>query len=402
MKKNFPHIWDETKIFLSIPCTLLLKDISNPTGLIIEGPPSGNKTTIISFGYGLGSLFYKSDDFTPRAFVSHASTVKADQLKKIDLLPRIKNKVLLVPELAPMFSRRKDDLVEVLGILTRVFDGEGLTSDSGTRGRRGYEGEYLFAFVGATTPLSKGVWDTIGKLGNRWVFLSTKKQEKSEEYLVDDVLGAREFKKKLADCRVAIQAYLSNLFDEYGGKYSVEWDRENDNREIKRKLKKLTDLVCRLRAPVKIWKERDDKDEEQYSFAQPIIEEPERLLTLFYNIARGHALLNKRLRLNEDDWAVCLRIGLSTMPYERAQMFNLLLKHGGELTSLQIQNELNCSQGNASKIMKQLEILQLVDKSTAGRDGFMVEIRLKDEFMWVLGEPALDWIKEVEESKQSE
>jgi predicted transcriptional regulator/DNA polymerase IIIc chi subunit len=402
VKKNFPAIWEETKIFLSIPCTLLLKDISNPIGMIIEGPPSGNKTTIMSFAYGMSELFYKSDDFTPRSFVTHASNVKAEKLKEIDLLPRIKDKVLLVPELAPMFSRRKDDLIEVLGVLTRVFDGEGLTSDSGTRGRRGYEGEYLFAFVGATTPLSKGVWDVIGKLGNRWVFLSMKKCNKSEDYLVKDVLGEKEFKRKIASCRVAIQSFLKNLFEHYGGHYAVIWDRKNDNDEVKRKLVRLTELVVRLRAPVKVWKEKDDTSEAQYSFTQPIIEEPERLITLFYNIARGHALLNKRTKTNKDDWQVCLKVGLSTMPYERAQMFNLLLKHKGKLTSIHIQEELNCSQGNASKIMKQLEVLQLVDKETATGDRFVLQIELKEEYRWILEEEVGTMAKEVEESKEEE
>ena len=74
-------------------------------------------------------------------------------------------------------------------------------------------------------------------------------------------------------------------------------------------------MVVRLRAPVKVWKEKDD-NVDQYSFSQPIIEEPERLIALFYNIARGHALLNKRSRTTQPlgkpasllqlFWFVCL------------------------------------------------------------------------------------------------
>jgi hypothetical protein len=47
------------------------------------------------------------------------------QLKKIDLLPKIRNKLFLTPELSPMFSVKDDDLNEILGILTRVADGQG-------------------------------------------------------------------------------------------------------------------------------------------------------------------------------------------------------------------------------------------------------------------------------------
>jgi hypothetical protein len=57
------------------------------------------------------------------------------QLKKIDLLPKIRNKLFLTPELSPMFSVKDDDLNEILGILTRVADGQGYESDSGVQGR---------------------------------------------------------------------------------------------------------------------------------------------------------------------------------------------------------------------------------------------------------------------------
>ena len=47
--------------------------------------------------------------------------------------------------------------MELIGILTRVFDGEGLETDSGVRGRRGYKGEDFFTLMGATTPFDKRV-----------------------------------------------------------------------------------------------------------------------------------------------------------------------------------------------------------------------------------------------------
>jgi hypothetical protein len=42
------------------------------------------------------------DDFTPASFVSHAANRKKSQLESIDLLPRVKDKVMLTKELAPL------------------------------------------------------------------------------------------------------------------------------------------------------------------------------------------------------------------------------------------------------------------------------------------------------------
>lgn len=386
MEKNFEGSWEDFEIILSVPATLLLEDISNPVGLILEGPPSSNKTTYLSLFYGHESV-HNCDDFTPKAFISHAANISEKQKREIDLLPKIKDKMFIVPELAPLFNKRKEDLVENLGILTRVFDGEGLSTNSGL-GARKYEGEYLFAFCGATTPISKTVWDSLGKLGNRWLTLSMKTKEKDNDYIVETVMGKTPFKEKIKECKPAVHNFLTNLINKHGGLYTVEWDRENDNKEVQKKIASLTQLVVRLRAPVQVWKEREDTNaKEQYSFTSPIIEEPERLTTLMYTLARGHALVYDRERLEEEDWRVVLRVGLGTMPYERGRLFKILLKHRGVLDSDTIQKEINCSQSTASRIMTQLEILGIVEKVTAGNSGVLkTGIALNKEFDWILRE----------------
>jgi hypothetical protein len=386
--ENFgKEAWNDFDIIISVPSIMLLKDISNPLGLILEGAPSSNKTTLLSLLYGHYKV-YHCDDFTPKAFISHAANIKEKDKRKNDLLPKIKDKLFIVPELAPMFNKRKEDLIENLGILTRVFDGEGLITSSGL-GTRKYEGEYLFTFIGATTPISKVVWNTLGKLGNRWLSLTIKKKEKSEEYLLTDVIGKKAFREKINACKPPARKFLTDLIDENGGLYTIDWDRENDNKEIKKKLVKLTKLVVKLRAPLQIWKERDDSnDKNQFAFTSPIIEEPERLLTLFYNLARGHAIAHRRTKLNESDWKIVLRVGLSTMPYERAHLFKVLLEHGGQIHSEEIQKKMSVSQSTASRIMETLKVLQIVEEATSPKNLEKI-IALKKEFEWILKEEVI-------------
>ncbi len=173
-------VWFVTDACLSVAATLLLQDISNPTGLNLIGGPSSIKTTVLSFFSNIKGIVYETDNFTPKAFVSHATNVKRENLAKIDLLPRIRYKLMIIPELAPIFGKRKEDLVENISILTRVFDGQGYWHDSGTQGGRGYHGDYLFAWLAASTPLDFRVWKLMGKLGSRWLFLNMPESERGD------------------------------------------------------------------------------------------------------------------------------------------------------------------------------------------------------------------------------
>ena len=52
------------------------------------------------------------------------------------------------PELSPTFSKKDDELIEILGIFIRVLDGKGYESDTGAHGHRGYVGEFMFVWLG--------------------------------------------------------------------------------------------------------------------------------------------------------------------------------------------------------------------------------------------------------------
>ena len=63
-----------------------------------------------------------SDNFTPKSFVSHSANMKKEELSKINLLSKNKRtKALLTPELSPTFTKKDDDLQEMLGIMIRIL-----------------------------------------------------------------------------------------------------------------------------------------------------------------------------------------------------------------------------------------------------------------------------------------
>ena len=130
VNRNLPSIWPALEFELSILKVLNIKDCTLPFAGIILGVPSSLKTQCIELLRSWPKTFY-TDNFSAKSFVSHTTAVPKEMLTEIDLLPKIKNKCFLTPELAPTFAAKDDDLIQILGIMTRILDGNGYESDSG-------------------------------------------------------------------------------------------------------------------------------------------------------------------------------------------------------------------------------------------------------------------------------
>ena len=101
------------------PANLLINGISQPVSLFLTGNPSSKKSTVLELLRPLPQVVW-SDSFSPASFVSGARN-----MEEADLLPRLRNRCLITPELSTLFSGK--NLPETLGILTRVLDGRGLS-----------------------------------------------------------------------------------------------------------------------------------------------------------------------------------------------------------------------------------------------------------------------------------
>src|SRR5437660_5110630 len=137
---NFPAYARPAEICASVIVELLLNDVSNPFALALVDVPSSGKTMTLNF-FDVADVAYTTDNFTPASFVSDASNVKREELANVDMLPRIRYRTLIVRDLAPIFGVKEDELLKTIGILTRALDGEGLETDSGVHGKRGYKGD---------------------------------------------------------------------------------------------------------------------------------------------------------------------------------------------------------------------------------------------------------------------
>lgn len=349
VEQNFPDLWQPTEACLSAIATLAFESMNGCTSLNLIGNPSGGKTTVLSFFYQ-HQLTHLSDDFTPRAFVSQHAGTKREDLENVDLLPKIQNKLLLTPELAPLFEADKETLTNNFATLTRVLDGEGLSNDKGTHGHRGYEGDYKFCWLGASTPLRDYVYKVMGKLGNRLFFYTMLEDEKSVSEYVQSFQEV-PYQKKVKAVREAMHTFLNVFFEVYPLR-SLTWNSEQDT-ELMRLVVQYAILLGKLRATLQQWK--DESGSFVNSF--PIIEAPPRAINALLNFARGRALLYGRQALTLSDVELVKYVTFSSMQYDRQQVFKALIKYEGRLSSEAAAEELHCSVDTAARTLNALSVL---------------------------------------------
>ena len=100
----------------------------------------------------------------------------------------IRNKLFLTPELAPTFASKEEDLIQVLGIMTRILDGHGYESDTGAHGHRGYNERMMFAWIGAAVDVPRRVHKLLSTLGPKLYFLRLSKITKTEDKYLDQLI----------------------------------------------------------------------------------------------------------------------------------------------------------------------------------------------------------------------
>jgi len=380
----FPECLSAAEVGISVFTQLLIKDVRNPFGLVFVDVPSAGKTITLNFFSSLRELAYMTDHFSPASFVSHASNKKKEDLAKIDLLPRIRHKALIVRDLAPIFAERQENLLKSLGILTRVFDGEGYESDSGVHGSRGYFGDYTFMFMAASTPILPRVWKFMGNLGSRLFFLNLNTSDKSEDELAD-LLIQKDFKKKENACRDATRELVLTLWQ--NNKDGIEWNKKGDPEEIRLVISRCATLLAHLRGTVNVWSEGADSDEHHHT--NVVIEKPMRINQLLYNLARGHALACGRTQINEEDMWPVIDVTFNSAQYNRIRLLNVLLEYSGTITTGLVESAIGCSNPTALKEIEVLKVLGIVNveshKTTdPGRPEKIVTI--VEDFDWFCSE----------------
>jgi hypothetical protein len=387
IKKHYPALLDAVHASLSVFATLSLKNRTKPLSLIFEASSGFGKTAVLQMAFpikipeGKISLLikcvYRSDKFTPKSFVSHAANIKKEDLAKVDLLPKLKNKVLITKELAPIFRGREQEVKENFSILISVLDGKGFTSDSGTRGQRGYEESIIFNWLGATTPLPINIHRIMSQLGTRLLFYEVKSIEPTEEELFAYAERGNSGKAEI-ECNLAVNKFLLHFFRKrpIG---SIDAESILIPSELSKQIVRWAEFLVKGRAEIKY--------EKDYPEWKPIAankaEGAWKVIDYFKELAIGHALINERLEVNDSDLEFVSEVAISSIPIHFRPIVREL-RIAEYVDSSRCKKICAVSSPTARKYLLELSILGIANLTKGAEEKNEADkITLSEEFLWL-------------------
>jgi len=431
-----PRVWFMTDAALAVHVACILRDTANPIGLIIVDGPSSEKTTVLDFFEGL-PMNHWVDKFTPASFLTQSANVKESQLKKVDLLPKIAYKTMIVPEMAPLFSQPKEILMESYAILARVLDGRGLSSSGGVHGHRELKGDYIFNLLGATTPLSQTAWNTMGKVGSRLTFLHVpsrlsrhERMKRSKAIMTSNLHYAT--KRRMA--KQAIRKFTDFFFSQFNTEdytlpedvpehlqskeallrhcgylpRSFSWDSQQDDEDVIDIMSQLAEFATKARSDLRIWTEQQDGHTETNSTGA-VVEGVDRLTSILYSLAKSHALVSGCGGVSREQLPLIVAVTLSSLPDNRMKAVELLvdptLKYKksavGTFTIHELMKSMSCSDGTATKVMRALELLGL-GEIEGGVGQTSSTFRLNEDYEWFITDEFRQYFRSWDEPKLTE
>ena len=360
-----------------------LKEREHCLSLDFVGPSGKGKSVSVNVLMPIDAstmnYLYRVDNFTPASFVSHAANKNRTQLASIDLLPKIKDKTMLTKELSPLFRGDLKEMQKNFAILTSVLDGKGYVTQSGAQGKRGYTGEYLFNWLGATTPFPDRIYKVMGQLGNRMYFYELAGDHPTEAALMD---FARNHKGNAAlkECQKAVQGFIEKYFQKHPVN-SVEPDSVTISDDLLLELVRYGNLISYGRISI-------DFDDFGNPTAAEAPEGPQRIILSLQMIARGAALANARSDVTAEDMEQIRHISFSSLPQGRRKLLRALLVTGGTLKAPEVESALGVSRPTALRRMEELATTRIAIFTEGTQESSTpAKITLADDWKWLLGPP---------------
>ena len=359
--------WQAYETCLSAVAGLLLED-KIPLGIVLIGPSGGTKTTVLNMFRDLpDDMTYYTDEFTPASFLTQAMNVGKDKLEEVDLIRKLPNKVFIVPDLAPLFGKKKDEFKHNMSTLTRVMDGQGFSRDGGVHGHREFRGECIFTMLGATVTLRPSVWSVISSMGTRLLFYRMppiKDDQSMKQALISQLSNSSTFEGDIQDIKKATENFMESLITERGGLRNLKWnDKTTETQENIQLIVSVSQMVTKLRAKV----ETNDKGE---YLSHKFFEVPHRVVNQLYKLSRGRAIIYGRKRLDKSDVMLALKVGLSSVKEVRGRIVESLFNEYPN--SLSKEDLMASTDLKPTKLTNELRILEeigIATKSTSGRAG---------------------------------
>ena len=383
IQAHYPKLLFAVHAALAVVGVLSMKNRMKPLSIIFEASSGLGKTAVLQMLFPFGkdkeieNFIYRSDSFTPKSFVTHAANVSAKELEKIDMLPRLKNKVLVTKELAPIFRGRETELQEKFSMLISVLDGKGFTSDSGMRGSRGYKEAIIFNWLGATTPLPAATHRMMSQLGTRLLFFEVDVSEPTQEELIAYAERTNVGKAEV-ECNKAVNKFILDYFKR-NPVGTIEPESIVFPRGLIEQVVRWASFLVKARSEIKYDKEFGEW--EPIAAARP--EGAYKVINYFKELAIGHALIHGRKEVTSSDLELVANVAISSVPGHLRPIIKELRKCDS-VNSKEGERVCAKSRPTIRKYFRELELLGIVElKKGSVQTNDPDVVKLVEDYTWL-------------------
>lgn len=361
IESSYTGLRETAHLVLAVAATTRLERNMPLAVILIGGPSSGKTSMLMPLTKGQPNSVLKEsvlrvDDFTPASLVSHASNRSTDDLKKIDLLPRMSGKLVVTKEMAPLFTGHEEELTKKFGVFASVLDGEGYVTSSGTHGERGYTDSIVFSLLGAVTPdvLTQKVYNSLNAVGPRFSFW----QMPDRRLDLDTWRGPVENRRAIEnDAKQALMKFVDDLFGAYSSG-SVPREEFTVSVDVGRLLSRTAVLMSRLRSKIN-FERGDDGEFHQISISH---ESPERAYCYLEQVVMGAALIAGHREVQTSGLKLALGLAIGSAVPKRKRVVELFFLGRIERSVFDVSRFLDISEDTARKYIEQLEKLEIIEK----------------------------------------
>lgn len=347
--ENELHFTDPSPLFLFLGAIAANYFRGNPVWLMLVGPPSCGKSTILMSASKLRNMHFASQVKNTAAFI----TWEKDSGQG-GLLHRIGPRGFLVlKDFTTTLSLDKDNLRDVLSVLRECYDGR-FDRPTGNAGGSSlaWSGK-LCVLTGATNEIDNAMQFN-QSMGERFVYYRYDNANDNDIFQQANAALGR-FQLDNTDQTETLANAVKELFD------SLQLTWKTDRREFtdkeRSRLAQLVTVACKLRTVVRRHNFRDKE-----IVAPPQYEQGARLAEVLGNLYLGMELVG----VNENwRWQLVKKVALDSGPLLRVEILRRIdgaNALGIEADADLLANEIKISKSQVTKTIQELNICNLIYK----------------------------------------
>ena len=312
----------------------------DPVWLLLVGPSGGGKTELLNTFIGSNHCCSISK-FTKNTLLSGYTNLAPGN----DLLFKIKNKLVVIKDLAPILEMGKDEQREIFSDLRDAYDGY-VSKSWGTGQTTTWQGK--FGLIAAATNAIDQRSKLFGELGERFIRVNLRTDSKAQTGFAMDRIGSEErFRAKLKE--------LGKDFLDHFKIVSLTQSPVAPPDVIGR-ISKLGILTAQLRTPV-------IRNNSKQIEVLPNPEVGTRLSKQLMRLAQSTAMLYESPKIDgKADYRLALRVAVDSIPRKRLNLISSLL--GGETSASRISEVTSIPNSTVQYELEDLRVLGLVNKSS--------------------------------------